>query len=209
MTKIEKVTESSLAEAARLLEAGELVAFPTETVYGLGARADDGEAVHRIFVAKGRPEDKPLIVHVRGIEEARAFTRRWSDEADRLARSFWPGPLTLVLERADHVSDAVTAGGDTVAVRAPAHPAAQALLARCSFSIAAPSANRSGEPPPTRAKQVIDALGGRIAYVLDGGETPVKIPSTLVDLTCAPARILRRGAIEEERIAALVALENF
>jgi L-threonylcarbamoyladenylate synthase len=206
MTELAKVSDASLARAAQLLAECELVAFPTETVYGLGARADSDAAVRRIFAAKCRPADKPLIVHVLGIEQARAFTRNWCDRADKLAQAFWPGPLTLVLERAAGVSEAVTAGGDTVAVRAPAHPAARALLERCAFSIAAPSANLSDEPPPTTAEEVMRALEGRIAMVLDGGETPVKTPSTLVDLSGREARILRLGAIDAASIAAYIPL---
>jgi L-threonylcarbamoyladenylate synthase len=203
-TELSAVSDAALARAAELLTAGELVAFPTETVYGLGARADSEEAVRKIFEAKGRPADKPLIVHVLGIERARAFAREWPDEADKLARAFWPGPLTLVLPRAPWVPDAVTAGGDSVALRAPAHAAAIALLERCAFSIAAPSANLSGEPPPTSAQEVMRALEGRIAYILDGGATPLGTPSTLVDLCSAPARVLRQGAVARARIAELV-----
>jgi L-threonylcarbamoyladenylate synthase len=206
MTEVLAATPEAIARAARLLAAGGIVAFPTETVYGLGARADDEGAVRAIFTAKGRPEDKPLIVHVTGIDDARRACRAWDDRAERLAQAFWPGPLTLVLPRAAWVPAAVTAGGDTVAVRAPAHPVAQALLAATGASIAAPSANPSGEPPPTSAADVVRGLGGRIPLVLDGGVTPVKTPSTIVALEEGRARVLRAGALAIEAIATLVPL---
>jgi L-threonylcarbamoyladenylate synthase len=208
-TEVVAADDAGIARAARLIEAGELVAFPTETVYGLGARADDGDAVARIFAAKRRPADKPLIVHVLGIDEARAVTRAWPDEAQRLAEAFWPGPLTLVLPKAQAVPDAVTAGGDTVAVRAPAHPTAIRLLAACSTNIAAPSANASGRPPPTTAADVVSSLGGRIPLVLDGGSCPVKVPSTLIDLTDPKRpRILRQGTVTRAELAAFLTLDG-
>jgi L-threonylcarbamoyladenylate synthase len=201
-------SDASLEIAAAALANGELVAFPTETVYGLGARADDEHAVRAIFEAKGRPEHKPLIVHVRDFEQAQRFTSVWPDRAERLARAFWPGPLTLVLPKAQTAIDAVTAGGSTVAVRAPAHPLAIRLLQVVPFAIAAPSANRSGEPPPVRASEVLAQLGGRIPYVLDGGATTEPEPSTIVDLSDdrGPAKILRRGPIDRGAIAQLIEL---
>jgi L-threonylcarbamoyladenylate synthase len=205
-TEVVAASASSIARAARLLGEGGIVAFPTETVYGLGALAADADAVRQIFAAKGRPEDKPLIVHVLDVEQARQAALHWDDRAERLARAFWPGPLTLVMARAAWVPDVVTAGGETVAVRAPAHPVARALLVACAASIAAPSANPSGEPPPTSAAEVVRGLGGRIPLVLDGGVTPLKIPSTIVALEPGVARVLRQGALERERIAALVPL---
>ncbi len=193
--------DAAIARAVALLSRGELVAFPTETVYGLGARADDEAAIRRIFAAKGRPEDKPLIVHVRGIDDAQRFTASWPDDAQRLAEAFWPGPLTLVLPKAPGVPDAVTAGGATVAVRAPAHPVSISLLAACPFSIAAPSANPSGMPPPTTAGEVMQGLGDRIPLILDGGTTPHRVPSTLLLLGDGGPRILRLGAVSAEAIA--------
>ena len=199
LTEILKATDGAIARAAALLASGQLVAFPTETVYGLGARADDAAAVQSIYRAKGRPADKPLIVHVTGIDQARRQVAAWPEAAEGLARDHWPGPLTLVLPRSALVPDAVTAGGDTVAVRAPNNAVALALLRACSGPIAAPSANISGEPPPTTAQQVLRGLAGRIPLVLDGGATSVKTPSTIVDV--AASRILREGVISAEQVA--------
>lgn len=198
---------ASLARAAEILRSGGLVAFPTETVYGLGARADDPRAVRRIFEAKGRPAGNPLIVHVLDAAAARALTEAWPEPAERLARAFWPGPLTLVLaRRRDRVADEVAAGGPTVAVRAPAHPVAQALLRAASLPIAAPSANRSSEISPTAAEHVKKALDGRIDAIIDGGPCARGIESTIVDVTAEPAILLRPGAVPAADIAARVPL---
>jgi L-threonylcarbamoyladenylate synthase len=194
---------SLVAEAARLIRAGELVAFPTETVYGLGADATDERAVARIFEAKGRPQFNPLITHVPGADEARALVR-WNDLAERLARRFWPGPLTLVLPRAEGspIALLVTAGLDSVAIRAPAHPLAQALLRAAGRPIAAPSANRSGAVSPTRAEHVAESLGNRVTLILDGGACPVGVESTVLDLTTAPPTLLRPGGVTREDLEA-------
>jgi L-threonylcarbamoyladenylate synthase len=194
---------ASIARAAAVLRGGGLVAFPTETVYGLGARADDPRAVAEIYRVKGRPADKPLIVHVASVEQARRFVARWPARAEALARAFWPGPLTLVLPRAFSVPDAVTARGETVAVRAPAHPVAIALLEACGFALAAPSANRAGAPAPTSAAEVLRALGGAIPLVLDGGSCGTGAPSTIVDLGTATDELvlLREGALSRAAIA--------
>lgn len=183
------------ARAAEVLAAGEVVAIPTETVYGLAASALDEGAVARIYAAKGRPSSNPLIVHVASIEMARRCAARWPDEADRLARALWPGPLTIVLERSEIIPDVVTAGGATVALRWPAHPVAEAVIAAAGVPVAAPSANRSNELSPTAAAHVARGLDGRIPLILDGGASGVGIESTVVDLTGSPARILRPGAI--------------
>jgi L-threonylcarbamoyladenylate synthase len=183
----------ALAEAARVLRGGGLVAFPTETVYGLGANALDASAVARIFAAKGRPANNPLIVHIAEASEARKVVADWPQTAARLAERFWPGPLTLVLRKRDEVPDAVTAGGPTVAVRVPAHPVAQAILRAVDVPIAAPSANRSMELSPTRAEHVLRGLDGRIDVLLDGGPTAGGIESTVLDLTANPPRLLRPG----------------
>lgn len=209
MTEIAAFTPAAVAHAASLLEAGELVAFPTETVYGLGARVDRPEAVERIYAVKGRPRDKAFIVHVRSAVDAARYTASWPPVADALAAQYWPGPLTLILPRHPGLSAVVTAGGDTVALRAPAHPAALALLAACGVGIAAPSANRSGAPPPTSAEQVLRDLDGLIPLVLDGGQTTVGVPSTIVDLTgSGGARVVREGPISMAELAPLLGAEG-
>jgi L-threonylcarbamoyladenylate synthase len=183
-----------IARAAAVLRAGGLVAFPTETVYGLGANALDAAAVQRIFAAKGRPANNPLIVHVAGTAEVGQVAAEWPGPAARLAERFWPGPLTLVLPRKAAVPDAVTAGGATVAVRMPAHPVALALLRAAGVPVAAPSANRSSQLSPTRAGHVLRDLEGRIDLVLDGGPCPGGIESTVLSLAPAP-RLLRPGLV--------------
>ncbi|HMF11375.1 MAG TPA: L-threonylcarbamoyladenylate synthase [Gemmataceae bacterium] len=194
----------AIVRAAAVLRAGGLVAFPTETVYGLGANALDSAAVRQIFDAKERPANNPLIVHVADLEAVRVVASEWPLVADPLARRFWPGPLTLVLPRAAAVPDEVTAGGPTVAVRWPAHPVAQALIAAAGVPVAAPSANRSSGVSPTRAEHVLRDLDGRIELILDGGATPGGIESTVLDLTTAPPRLLRPGPIAPGQIEALI-----
>jgi L-threonylcarbamoyladenylate synthase len=198
------LSEAAIRAAADVLVAGGLVAFPTETVYGLGARADRAETVRRIFEAKGRPPGNPLIVHVADREAARSLARSWPDVAEALARASWPGPLTLVVERAPGaVADEVTAGGATVAIRVPAHPVALSLLRAARVPIAAPSANRSTSISPTTADHVLKTLDGAIDLVLDAGPTGFGIESTIVDVSSSPMRLLRHGAI------ALSALASF
>ena len=196
------LSDAALREAAAALREGKLVAFPTETVYGLGARADRSDAVRGIFAAKGRPPGNPLIVHVPDRASARALAARWPDVAEALAIRFWPGPLTLVVERAPGaVADEVTAGGPTVGVRVPAHPVALALLREAGVAVAAPSANRSTTISPTTAEHVMKTLGGAIDHVLDAGPTGFGIESTIVDVSRSPMRLLRHGAIPLEAIA--------
>lgn len=190
-----------IREAVRVLRGGGLVAFPTETVYGLGARALDADAIERIFVAKGRPRSHPLIAHVEGEAQARALAREWNERASALARAFWPGPLTVVVPRASVVPDAVTGGGDSVAVRAPAHPVARALLAALGEPIVAPSANRFQGLSPTRAAHVIASLGDADVLVLDGGACSEGLESTVVDVRGAGSEILRRGTLSRDQIA--------
>ncbi|MDH3262767.1 MAG: L-threonylcarbamoyladenylate synthase [Paracoccaceae bacterium] len=194
--------DAGIARAAALLKAGELVAFPTETVYGLGADARDDRAVARIFEAKGRPRFNPLIVHVADLDPARRVAA-FTPEAEALASAFWPGPLTLVLPLKPEagISPLVTAGLDMVALRMPAHPLARALLAAFGGPLAGPSANPSGRVSPTRAEHVLDGLGGRIAAVLDGGPCAVGVESTIVGLDGA-ARLLRPGGLPAEAIEA-------
>ncbi|MBS0527265.1 MAG: threonylcarbamoyl-AMP synthase [Proteobacteria bacterium] len=196
---------AAIEEAARLIRAGQLVAFPTETVYGLGADATNERAVARIFEAKGRPQFNPLISHVLDAAEAQRFVR-WSETAEKLAARFWPGPLTLVLPRAQDCAIALltTAGLDTVAIRAPAHPIAQALIRASHLPIAAPSANRSGAISPTRAEHVAESLGDKVAMILDGGPCTVGVESTVLDLTAQRPVLLRPGGATREAIEAVI-----
>jgi L-threonylcarbamoyladenylate synthase len=200
----ERPEAAVIARAAAVLRRGGLVAFPTETVYGLGANALDPEAVAGIFRAKGRPANNPLIVHVAGAGDAPLVVASWPDAAEALARRFWPGPLTLVLPRTAAVPDVVTGGGPTVAVRVPSHPVAHALVEAAGGPVAAPSANRSGLLSPTRAEHVLRGLDGRIDLLLDGGPTPGGLESTVVDLTTSPPRLLRPGLLPHAALEALV-----
>jgi L-threonylcarbamoyladenylate synthase len=194
-------SESDLADAADVLSRGGLVAFATETVYGLGALATQPAAVHRIFQAKGRPAFNPLIVHVEGIIQAQRCTAVWPEYAGRLAGTFWPGPLALVLDRSSLIPDVVTGGRETVALRVPLPPVARGLIERVGQPLAAPSANRSNRVSPTRAEHVLADLDGRIDLILDSGPTSLGLESTVLDLTRSPFRILRPGPIGPEAIA--------
>lgn len=193
-----------IARAAEVLRAGGLVGFPTETVYGLGANAFDARAVARIFAAKGRPANNPLIVHVPDHAGIAQIAAEFPENAEKLAAAFWPGPLTLVLPRTAAVPDIVTAGGDTVAVRVPAHPVAQALLRAAGVPVAAPSANRSQQVSPTTAAHVTQGLSGRIEMVLDGGATSGGIESTVLDMRGKRPTLLRPGLIAPAQIEAIV-----
>src|ERR1035438_4302332 len=208
MVKTEKriclIEASEISRAARLMRAGDLVAFPTETVYGLGANALDREAVTRIYVAKGRPAESPLIVHVDSIEMARSLVREWPIKADLLARRFWPGPLTLVLPKQPHIPDLVTAGLDTVGIRMPANNIALALIREAGVPIAAPSANRFTELSPTTAEHVRESMGDRVAMVLDGGRTTVGIESTVLSLAGPSALLLRPGMLTKAEIEEVI-----
>jgi L-threonylcarbamoyladenylate synthase len=186
---------AGIARAADCLRRGGLVAFPTETVYGLGAHALDPAAVRRLFAAKNRPANDPLIVHVDAIDRIHDLVLSVPETAVALAARFWPGPLTLVLPRSHRVPDEVTAGLNTVAVRVPAHPVARALLVAAAIPVAAPSANLFSRPSPTRASHVLEDLDGRIDLVLDGGPTEVGVESTVLDLSGTVPAILRPGAI--------------
>ena len=198
-------TAETIAEAARLLCDGGLVAFPTETVYGLGGDATNERAVAAIFEAKGRPQFNPLISHVLDASSAKAFVK-WNDNAEKLAARFWPGPLTLVLPRVESspISLLSTAGLDTVAIRAPSHPVAQALIRATGLPVAAPSANRSGAVSPTRAEHVAESLGERVAMILDGGPCLVGVESTVLDLSGNRPTLLRPGGATREDIEAVV-----
>ena len=198
---------AQVEQAAALLRQGELVAFPTETVYGLGANGISAEAVAKIFAAKGRPTDNPLILHVGSIEQALPLWQASSSQMQRahaLAAAHWPGPLSLVLPAAKFIPTEVTAGLDSVAIRAPAHPVAQALLQQCEFPLAAPSANLSGRPSPTTASHVQKTLNGRISAILDGGPTNVGIESTVLDLRPEQPRILRHGGVSASAIEQVI-----
>lgn len=193
----------AVERAAAALRSGGLVAVPTETVYGLAANALDAEAVAKIFEAKSRPQENPIIVHVANETMARDCTAHWPDAAEALVRAFWPGPLTLVLPKAEVIPGIVTAGGETVGVRQPAHRFMGELIAACRFPLAAPSANRANQLSPTTAAHVQAQLDGRIPFVIDGGAAEVGIESTVVDLTGTGAAVLRPGMISSEAIAAL------
>ena len=193
-----------IARAAACLRNGGLVAFPTETVYGLGVHALDAAAVRRLFDAKGRPSHDPVIVHVANLDEARVLASELPAQARSLAERFWPGPLTLVVRRAASVPPEITAGLETVAVRVPAHPVAHALLVEAGIPIAAPSANLFSRPSPTIAAHVLDDLEGRIDMVLDAGPTVVGVESTVLDLTRQPPVLLRPGAVDVEALRAVV-----
>ena len=202
-TQLLPATDETLALASRLLAEGQLVAFPTETVYGLGAHAMDKDAVLGIFSAKGRPADNPLIVHIHDRSQLDGICQV-TDQAVRLMDAFWPGPLTIILPRKEAVPNEVTANLDTVAVRMPAHPVAMALLKACGLPIAAPSANRSGKPSPTSAKHVFDDMDGRIPLIIDGGESDVGLESTVISLAGNRPCILRPGGVTKAMLEAVI-----
>lgn len=194
-----------LEEAAQLIRDGSIVAFPTETVYGLGANALDESAVLRIYEAKGRPAWNPVIVHVASAADARSLTASWPPSAERLAASFWPGPLTLVLPRAASIPDVVTAAGETVGLRVPGHAVARALIELAGCPIAAPSANRFTQVSPTTASHVVASLGKRVALVIDAGPCAVGIESTVVECGEDAVTILRPGMIDQPALEAALA----
>lgn len=195
---------AAIVRAATCLRQGGLVAFPTETVYGLGAHALDRDAVRRLFEAKGRPAADPVIIHVDSIDRVGPLVARVTDEARALAARFWPGPLTLVLRRSALVPDEVTAGLETVAVRVPAHPVAAALLIASALPVSAPSANLFSRPSPTQASHVLEDLHGRIDLILDGGPTMLGIESTVLDLSSRTPTVLRPGATTLEMLREIV-----
>ena len=197
-----RLSQQDIQTAADLLRAGGLVGIPTETVYGLGANGLDPAAVGRIFQAKGRPQDNPLILHIPGADWLERYCRDIPAAAYELARRFWPGPLTMVLRRRDNVPDQVTAGLDTVGMRCPAHPLCRAVIQAADVPVAAPSGNTSGRPSPTTAAHWLVDMDGRIDAILDGGPCSVGVESTIVDLTCTPPRLLRPGGITLEQLRA-------
>ncbi len=205
-TIIEKVDPRNIdadvmEQAGKLIAEGELVAFPTETVYGLGGDALDPDASRKIYAAKGRPSDNPLIVHIAEFDDMKRVAREVPEQAKKLADAFWPGPLTMIVWKSDAVPEATTGGMQTVAVRMPNHPVALELIRRSGCLIAAPSANTSGRPSPTEAQHVAEDLSGKIAMILDGGPVGIGIESTIIDLTEEKPMILRPGYITPEMLS--------
>src|SRR4051812_42279543 len=193
-----------IEEAAQLLRSGKLAAFPTETVYGLGADATNAAAVRKIFAAKGRPATNPLIVHVSGVDVAKRYAAHWPDTARRLGERFWPGPLTIVVPKVASIVSDVTPGRKTVALRVPDHPLALELLRAFDGPVAAPSANRSTRVSPTTAQHVRDELGDRVDLILDGGPCKVGIESTVLDVSTDTPTILRPGGLSREAIEEVI-----
>jgi L-threonylcarbamoyladenylate synthase len=202
-THTPELFDVAVQRAASFLRAGEVVALPTETVYGLAANALDAQAVERIFLIKGRPAHNPIIVHVASIDMAKRCVAHWPDLAGSLAKAFWPGPLTLVLPRAKEIPPAITAAGPTVGVRWPSHPFIQAVIRECNFPLAAPSANPSNHLSPTTAEHVRKSLGGKIRLIVDGGQAHIGIESTVLDISGSPPRLLRPGMIHEQALLAV------
>ncbi len=204
--KTKLVKMDALKEAGEIIRDGGLVAFPTETVYGLGADAMNSEAAARIYAAKGRPSDNPLIVHIADMEQVDLVVREVPEKAKRIMEAFWPGPLTIILNKKDSVPDGTTGGLSTVAVRMPSHPDARALIRESGRVIAAPSANISGRPSPTTADHVMEDMAGKIPMILDGGPVGIGIESTIVDMTGEVPVILRPGYITKAMLEEVVGL---
>lgn len=204
MPSARRATPDALREAAWALRDGKLVVFPTETVYGLGANALDPLAVQKVFLAKGRPRDNPIIVHVPDVSGARSLAASWPEEAGLLAEAFWPGPLTIVLPRAAGIPDEVTGGLDSIALRVPSHPVCLALLREAGIPVAAPSANRAGRPSPTRVQDAMSDLGEKVAVYIDAGPTDVGVESTVVSLLGKRPAILREGGLSRSLIEDVV-----
>ncbi len=197
---IGSAAEEGLRRGGEILKAGGLVAFPTETVYGLGGDALNPESSRKIYAAKGRPSDNPLIVHICRFQDIRHIVRAVPENVDRIADAFWPGPLTMILQKAERVPYETTGGLDTVAVRFPSHPAARKLIEYGGGFIAAPSANSSGRPSPTVTRHVLEDMDGRIEMVVDGGEVGIGLESTIIDMTVTPPKILRPGYVTREML---------
>jgi L-threonylcarbamoyladenylate synthase len=203
-TETPALFDAAVNRAAELLKGGQVVALPTETVYGLAANALDSAAVARIFKIKNRPAHNPIIVHVADEPMAQRCVSEWPELAGKLARAFWPGPLTMVLPKSDNIPDLVTAGGRTVGVRWPSHPFIQAVIRACGFPLAAPSANPSNQLSPTNARHVQRHLGNTIPLIIDGGQSQVGIESTVLDVLTSPPRLLRPGIIHEQALRAVI-----
>ena len=204
MVRVVRATQVEIETAVQALRDGELVAFPTETVYGLGANAQNPAAVQKIFAVKGRPPNHPVIVHLDSPRFLHRWVREVPESATRLAESFWPGPLTMVMPRAANVHDVITGGQDSIAIRVPAHPMAQQLLTAFGGGIAAPSANRFGRLSPTRAEHVREEFGETVRVILDGGECQIGLESTIVSFEGASVRLLRPGSVTAGQIRAQV-----
>lgn len=198
------IDDTLIREAGGIIKAGGLVAFPTETVYGLGGDALNPASSKKIYKAKGRPSDNPLIVHIARMESLPVIVEKVPEAAKKLAAAFWPGPLTMILKKSEAVPRETTGGLDTVAVRMPSHPTAAALIEASGGYVAAPSANRSGRPSPTVAEYVVEDLDGRIEMILDGGDVELGLESTIVDLTTEPPVILRPGFVTEEALVGVL-----
>ncbi len=197
-TKMLSSDESSLNEAVKLLKSGEVVGIPTETVYGLGANALNEAAVRKIFAAKGRPADNPLIVHISDFEQIRPLVKEIPELAYKCADEFWPGPLTMIMQKSDIIPDVTSGGLDSVGIRMPSHKTARAIIDKCGFPIAAPSANLSGSPSPTTAGHVFNDMNGRIPAIVDGGYSAVGVESTVISFENDSIRILRPGFVSAE-----------
>ena len=203
----QNINKQKMEEAGKLIAGGQLVAFPTETVYGLGGDALDPEAAKKIYAAKGRPSDNPLIVHIAEFEDMYRVGKNIPEKAKKLSDAFWPGPLTMIVEKSDAVPDATTGGMNTVAVRMPNHPVALELIRKSGCLIAAPSANTSGRPSPTEASHVAEDLNGKIAMIIDGGQVGIGIESTIIDLTEEIPMVLRPGYITPKMLSEVLGEE--
>lgn len=201
---LENIDDELLDEAAQSLRDGGLVAFPTETVYGLGANAFDGNAVRSIFEAKGRPNDNPLIVHVAEPEDVEPLVKEIPEKAKAVMEHFWPGPISIIMNKSDKIGNEVSAGLDTVAVRMPSNSVARALIARAKVPVAAPSANTSGKPSPTAARHVYEDMNGKIDYIIDGGRCDVGVESTVLDLSGDTPAILRPGGVSAAMLEPII-----
>lgn len=192
--------DAALRESSRLLKSGEVVGIPTETVYGLAANALDENAVKKIYIAKGRPSDNPLIVHISDIAELSPLVEKIPDKVKAMAERFWPGPLTMIMKKSEKISDTVSGGLDTVAVRMPKSEYARAIIKNCGLPLAAPSANLSGSPSPTNARYVMDDMNGRVPLIIDGGSCEIGVESTVISFACEPPRLLRPGGVTLEEM---------
>ncbi len=196
--------KEALSEAARFIKAGEVVGIPTETVYGLAANALDGEAVKKIYVAKGRPSDNPLIVHISDISELAPLVKEVPEKVKMMAQKFWPGPLTMIMKKSDLIPSVTSGGLETVAVRMPKSEYARKIIKACALPLAAPSANLSGSPSPTNAKYVLDDMDGRVPLIIDGGSCEIGVESTVITFATEKPTLLRPGGVTVEQIEALI-----